>query len=143
MTVIDRSALVPYPAEAMYRLVNDIEAYPQFMEGCVGATVLHSSDQEIEARLELAKGGMRYGFTTRNRLLPPNRIELSLVEGPFEHFSGHWSFQTLGVEASKVSLHLEFEMGGLLGVGARLLFNPIANHLVDALVRRANQLYGR
>jgi ribosome-associated toxin RatA of RatAB toxin-antitoxin module len=143
MTVIERSALVPYPAQAMYQLVNDIEAYPQFMDGCVGAEILARTEGFIEARLDLAKGGIRYSFTTRNLLSPPERIDLSLVEGPFDKFVGHWTFQVLNEQACKVALRLEFEIAGrLLGFAARTMFNGVANQLVDALVKRAHSLYG-
>ena len=84
MTIIQRSALVPYAADAMYQLVNAIEAYPQFMDGCVGAEILSQDDTQMEARLDLAKAGMRYSFVTRNQLYPPHRIQLTLVEGPFD-----------------------------------------------------------
>lgn len=141
MAVINRSALVPFPAEQMYQLVNDIENYPKFMEGCVGAAITARGDDWLEARLDLAKGGLRYSFTTRNRLHPPNQIELTLVEGPFEYFSGRWEFQALTPAASKVTLHLDFEMSGkLLGFAAKTLFNSVANQLVDQLVKRAQHL---
>ena len=54
---IQRSALVTFSAERMFALVNDIEAYPSFMEGCVSAVVLERSEQEVLARLELQKWG--------------------------------------------------------------------------------------
>ncbi len=143
MNVIDRSALVPYSAAAMYALVNDIAAYPRFLDGCVGAEVISADETMVVARLDLAKGGMRYSFTTRNRLLPPERVELTLVEGPFDHFRGHWQFTALGDAACKVALHLEFEMAGRLRkLALRALFNGVANHMVDALVKRAHALYG-
>jgi ribosome-associated toxin RatA of RatAB toxin-antitoxin module len=142
MTTIQRSALVPYAATAMYQLVNDIEAYPQYMEGCVGAQVLNRTPETMEARLDLAKGGMRYSFTTQNRLLL-DRIELTLVEGPFEKFRGEWVFLTLGDKASKITLHLDFEMSSrLLNFAARKMFDGVANQMVDALVKRAHKLYG-
>lgn len=143
MTIVQRSALVPYSAAAMFELVNAIEAYPQFMEGCSGATILERSNDIVEARLDLAKGGMRYSFTTRNRLLPPERIEMTLVEGPFETFNGAWTFQALSENACKIALHLQFEMSGrLLNFAARKMFDGVANQMVDALVRRAHQLHG-
>lgn len=143
MTIVQRSALVPYSAAAMFELVNAIEAYPQFMDGCVGASVLERSNDTIKARLDLAKGGMRYSFTTCNRLLPPERIELTLVEGPFKTFQGEWTFQALNAQACKVALHLQFEMSGrLLNFAARKMFDSIANQMVDALVKRAYKLYG-
>lgn len=143
MTVIERSALLPYPADAMYQLVNDIEAYPNYMEGCVGAHIIERTPDCIEARLDLSKGGVRHSFTTRNHLLPPQRIELSLVEGPFESFGGEWTFDALNEQACKVTLRLHFKMAGrLLGFAAKAMFSGVANQLVDALVKRANALYG-
>jgi len=142
MTIIQRSALVPYSTQTMFDLVNAIEAYPQFMEGCAGATILSKSNDVIEARLDLAKSGMRYSFTTRNRLLPPERIELTLIEGPFETFNGAWTFQALSEHACKIALYLQFEMSGrLLNFAARKMFDGVANQMVDALVKRAHKLH--
>ena len=141
MPTINRSALVPFSAEQMYQLVNDVEAYPQFMEGCVGAQITARGDDWMEARLDLAKGRLRYSFTTRNRLTPSTEIDLTLVEGPFEYFSGRWEFHALAPKASKVTLHLEFEMAGkLLDLAAKALFSSIANQQVDQLVKRAQAL---
>lgn len=143
MTSIQRSALVPYSAQAMFDLVNAIETYPQFMEGCVGAAVIARSNDAIEARLDLAKGGMRYSFTTRNRLMPPERIDMTLVEGPFKRFHGVWTFHALGEHACKISLHLEFELSGrLLNFAARKMFDSVATQMVDALVKHAHNLHG-
>lgn len=142
MTTIQRSALVPFSAAAMYQLVNDIDAYPQYMEGCAGAEVLLRTPDTMEARLDLAKSGMRYSFTTRNRLLP-NRIEMTLVDGPFDTFRGEWLFTELSPHACKISLHLDFEMSSrLLSFAARKMFDGVANQMVDALVKRARKLHG-
>src|SRR5690606_27821974 len=99
MVSISQSALLPYPAERMFALVNDIAAYPQFMQGCLGAEILQATDQEIVARLELGKAGLRYAFTTRNLLQPPERMEMTLVEGPFRTFSAQWRFLPLSEAA--------------------------------------------
>jgi ribosome-associated toxin RatA of RatAB toxin-antitoxin module len=143
MTVIQRTALLPYPAERLFELVNDIESYPDYMEGCVGAQVLHRDAELIEARLELARGGIAQSFATRNRSLAPHTIELELLEGPFEKFSGRWHFQTLGSLACKVSLDLEFTLNNsLLGAAAARLFASVTTNLVDALSRRARDVLG-
>ena len=142
MTTIDRSALLLYPAATMFALVNDIESYPAFMNGCVGAEILQRSDELVEARLHLARAGIRQSFTTRNRMMPPRRIDLELVEGPFDTFSGYWEFEALRDDASKVSLHLEFHMSSALaGLAARKLFDSVANTMVDAMSKRAREIY--
>ncbi len=143
ITEINRSALLLYPAQSMFALVNDIESYPKFMHGCVGAEVLSSSEDCVEARLHLARAGIRQSFTTRNRIVAPAHITMELVEGPFEAFEGRWGFDSLRDDACKVSLHLAFRMSNSLASrAARKLFETMANNLVDALCRRARDVYG-
>ena len=143
MTVIDRSALLPFGAPQLFELVNDVESYPAYMEGCVGATVLRREENLMEARLDLAKGGIRQSFSTRNLLRAPQEITLELLDGPFESFAGRWQFAALDEAACKLSLNLEFEMNStLLGAAVSKLFDRVTNNLVDAVGRRARELYG-
>ncbi len=55
MPSINRSALVEYSASQMFDLVNDIEKYPEFMQGCTSARVLSKSKQELVGELCLTK----------------------------------------------------------------------------------------
>jgi ribosome-associated toxin RatA of RatAB toxin-antitoxin module len=143
MTVINRSALLPYSARQLFDLVSDVESYPAYMEGCVGARILHAEEHLVEARLDLARGGITQSFSTRNRMLAAREISLELIDGPFEYFAGHWNFRALGDSACKMSLNLEFTVNStLLGVAASRLFDKVTNNLVDAVGRRASQLYG-
>ena len=143
MTRIDRSALVMHSAQQMYALVDDIEHYPLFMQGCQSARVISRSDDEVVGELTLGKGGLRYSFTTRNLLKPGQEMQMALVEGPFRKFGAAWRFQALSDNACKVSLTMVFDFaGGIVGMALESLFNHSANNLVDALVNRAHTLYG-
>jgi ribosome-associated toxin RatA of RatAB toxin-antitoxin module len=57
-THIQRSALLPYPAQALFDLVNDVASYPQFLPWCSASEVLESSDTHMRASLAVAKGGL-------------------------------------------------------------------------------------
>jgi ribosome-associated toxin RatA of RatAB toxin-antitoxin module len=143
MTTIHRSALLPFHARQLFELVNDVEAYPQYMDGCVGARVLHREEQLIEARLDLARGGISQSFSTRNRMTGFEQISLELLEGPFDYFEGRWNFKALGEAACKISLNLEFRVNSaILGAAAGRLLDRVTGNLVDAVGRRAQQLYG-
>ncbi|GAB3281686.1 type II toxin-antitoxin system RatA family toxin [Parahaliea aestuarii] len=144
MTNINRSALLPYRAEQIYDLVNDIEAYPAFMDGCVGAEILRCEGNLVEARLDLSKGGISHSFSTRNFLEENRAIRLELLDGPFDRFHGYWGFKPLGESACKVTLQLEFTASNaVLGLAAARLFDKVSNNLVDALGQRARQVYGQ
>lgn len=142
-TRIHRSALLPYPAQALYDLVNDVGRYPDFLPWCNSTEVLEVSETQMRARLEVAKGGLSQRFLTRNSLLPGESIEMHLEEGPFTQLHGIWTFKALGDKACKISLDLTFDYAGAL-VKATLgpLFNQAANTLVDAFCERAKQMYG-
>ncbi|MDF2077775.1 type II toxin-antitoxin system RatA family toxin [Pseudomonas mendocina] len=142
-TRIQRSALLPYPAKALYDLVNDVASYPQFLPWCSASEILEVSETHMLASLEVAKGGIGQRFVTRNVLLPGQRIEMNLQEGPFTSLNGVWEFKALGDKACKISLDLTFDYAGPL-VRATLgpLFNQAANTMVDAFCQRAKQLYG-
>lgn len=143
MTRIDRSALVMHSAQQMYELVNDIEDYPQFMQGCQKARVISRTEDEVVGELTLGAAGLSHTFTTRNTLVPGQEMQMHLVEGPFREFGASWHFKALSPEACKVSLQMEFDFaGGIMGFALEKLFNHSANNLVEALVNRANQVYG-
>lgn len=143
MTEINRSALLPYGAGQVFELVNDVASYPQYMDGCVGAEILHREGSLLEARLDLARAGIRQSFSTRNRSFGQESITLELLEGPFDYFQGRWEFKALGDAACKVSLILEFSVNSaVLGAAAASLFDRVTNSLVDSLAKRAKQLYG-
>jgi ribosome-associated toxin RatA of RatAB toxin-antitoxin module len=140
---IRKSALVPYSAAAMYDLVNDVEAYPQFLPWCRSARVLGRDADEVRATLELAVGVVHKSFTTLNRLQKNKMIEVRLLQGPFQHLEGYWRFEALTESACKVILDMDFEFSGrILAVALGPVFSQIVHTLVDAFVKRAHQVYG-
>lgn len=142
MHKVERSALVNYSAQQMFDLINDIEAYPQFMDGCVGAKILARGDDWLEARLELSKAGVSQSFVTRNQLQPPLSMTLQLVDGPFKYLRGAWRFTPLGEQACKVTFELEFALQNrLLGMAVGKLFENVSNKQVAALCVRATHIY--
>ena len=143
MTTIHKSALVPYTAEQMYALVDDIPAYAEFLPWCDAAREIDRTDTEVEARLDIAHSGIHKSFTTRNRLEKGRQIEMQLVEGPFRYLNGVWKFEPLGEAGSRVSLDLEFEFSNkLLAMTFGPFFNKMAGSLVDSFIQRAQKVYG-
>jgi ribosome-associated toxin RatA of RatAB toxin-antitoxin module len=142
-TRIQRSALVPYSAEQMFDLINDVEAYPEFLPHCRSARILEAREGSIKATIELAKGALHKSFTTLNRLEAPHRIDMQLVDGPFRRLHGSWRFTGQEGRGTRVALDLEFEFSSrLMALAIGPVFNHVANSLVDAFVRRARSIYG-
>ena len=141
MPHIERSALIAFPAADVYALVNDVEQYADFLPWCSRAGVLSRSEAEVVARIDIAVRGRRETLVTRNRLTPTSSIALEMVEGPFRHFEGRWSFTSLGDAGCRVDLALSFELSNrLVGAFAAPFLNRIADRVVDAFAARAREV---
>jgi len=143
MTLVKRSRVVPYSCEQMYDLVNCIEDYEQFLPFIQKGTVHHRDETEVQATLEIAAAGMSKSFTTRNRLQENKMIEISLVDGPFEHLHGFWRFdKNPNGDGSIISFDLEFEFSGhMVSLFLGPIFEQIADKMVDSFCTRAQDCY--
>ena len=110
MPQINRSALMPFKQKDIFNLVNDVEAYPDFLPWCSSAKILEKTSDKVLAKLTLKKMGVSYELVTRNRLSPFNLIDIELVEGPLQNLEGEWLFTELGQLGCKVEMSLGFEM---------------------------------
>lgn len=144
MPLISRNALVPYDVAEMYKLVDDIEAYPKFLPWCRSTEILFRTDEEVQASIEIAKGALNKSFTTINRLQKNKMIEMRLVKGPFKHLQGYWRFDALKKSsACKISFDLDFEFESkLIALAVGPVFNQIANSMIESFSKRAIEVYG-
>ncbi len=143
-TTIERQVEVPFSALQMYALVNDIDAYPEFLPWCEKTRVLRASGEEIEASITLRKGAIRKTFVTRNHNEPGSRIVVTLVDGPFRHLDGFWAFEDLPEGGSRVTLDMRFEFANrLLERAVGPVFREIVKSLVGAFRKRAFEVYSR
>ncbi len=136
-----RTSLVARPPAVMYRLVDDIERYPEFVPGCSSAEVLERGEQEVVARLVVRRGPLRTQFTTRNRLDPGHSVHMQLVEGPFKVLEGSWEFSPVASNGCRVDFKLRFQFSNVLKSALfEPLFEETQSELVRAFVTRAQSL---
>jgi ribosome-associated toxin RatA of RatAB toxin-antitoxin module len=143
MKRIARSAIVEHSADEMFSLVDDIESYPSFLPWCRAAQVDERTAQWVQATLSVGMRGLNQTFSTRNDLHPPEAMDMRLLKGPFRHFAAAWRFKPLSAQACSVEFSLEYEMAGPLARMLEPLFDHIADTMVDAFTRRANDLHGK
>lgn len=127
----------------MFRLVQDVPAYPDFLTWCLAAKVREQDAEHQVATLVVRISGMTQTFTTHNRFVPGERLTLALVDGPFQRLAGEWLFEQLGGAGSKVTLVLNFEFSNkVLSAAFRRGFTHIADRLVSEFSKRADDVYG-
>lgn len=146
MKSVHKSVLLWHSAHEMFALVTDVESYPAFLPWCDHTAVLDASESGMTAKVGMALSGLKQSFTTRNTHEPDRRVVMHLVDGPFSRLDGTWEFTPLGdgtQRACKVDfkLHYGFSSAALAALVGPV-FDKIAANLVDAFVKRADQVYG-
>jgi len=134
---------MPYSAEQMFHVVDDVASYAAFLPWCESSVVESQQEESMTATLTITGAGMRQSFTTRNVRDFPVSIEMSLLEGPFSSLQGRWKFTQLGEDGCKILMNLEFDFDNrLMNKTLGKVFESAADRLVDAFCHRAEALYG-
>lgn len=142
MPSIRRSTIVPYSAENMYALVNDIARYQEFVPYCTSSIIHTQNNETIHATLTLSAKGIKKSFSTLNRLQKNCRMDIELVDGPFKHLTGFWKFEDRDHNQSEVILELDFELSNkMFAMMFGPVFQQVSSSLVDAFVGRAKEIY--
>lgn len=146
MKTVHKSVLIWYAPEEMFSLVTDVQHYPDFLPWCDHAQVLEQREQGMTAEVGIALAGLRQSFVTNNQHEPGRRVQMQLVRGPFSKLEGDWHFHPVGdgkQRACRVELLLRYgfdskPLAALVGP----VFDRIASSMVDAFIKRAEQVYG-
>ena len=144
MPTVRRSVRVPYSAEKMFDLVNDVERYPEFLHWCTGAIVESAQGNVIEATLQIGILGFHREFRTRNTLARPHRdpdrarfwavsqtprrVAISRTSSP-------------GAPRSSLALHFEVTVSPFGAVFSKV-FEELAGSQMGAFIARAKAIYG-
>ena len=146
MKTVQKSVLIWYSPQEMFDLVTSVQQYPQFLPWCDHTRVLEQDDNGMLAEVGMALSGIRHSFVTRNLHEPGRRVQMQLVKGPFSRLDGDWHFHAVGdgsQRAARVELLLNYGFDSVtLSKVVGPVFDRIAASMVDAFVKRAEQVYG-
>jgi ribosome-associated toxin RatA of RatAB toxin-antitoxin module len=141
---VSKTVIVPFTPEQMFRLVDDVEHYSEFLPWCTGSAVLARDDAVTRASLQVGFRGVKQHFSTENHKTPPQEITLKLIEGPFRALDGRWRFNDLNGKGCKIEFSLAWVFSSrILGALVGPVFSHIADTMVEAFVKRAERVYGR
>ena len=142
MAIVEKKVLVPFSAEQMFVLGDNVDDYPKFLPWCGGSSSSAPEGDKVKATLHINYHHIKHSFTTENTRLVPQRIEMKLLDGPFKHRDGSWSFIALSPTACKIEFRLHYEFSSkLLEKVVGPVFHYISNSFVDAFIHRAEKVY--
>ncbi|GGB45017.1 ubiquinone-binding protein [Roseibium aquae] len=149
MPSFSSSHKVNHNAEDMFRLVADVEQYPQFVPLCQNLHVRGRKDlgdgrTVLIADMTVAYKVFKETFTSRVELRPADKVILvEYLDGPFRHLENRWTFEDAGEDICIVGFYIDYEfksrtLGSLMGA----MFDRAFRKFSSAFEARANQVYG-
>lgn len=150
MPAFDTTRRVNHSADEMFRLVSDVETYPQFLPLCKSLRVLRRTNegdtQIFVAEMQVGYKAIRETFKTRVACdRAQRRIFVEYIDGPFRYLKNSWAFRDAEQpDASHVDFHIDYEFKSrMLGLLMGGMFDQAFRRFADAFERRADELYGR
>lgn len=145
MPAHSESRVVPYTADLMFRVVADVERYPEFVPWCVALRILKRETVGPRDILlcETVVGfkGLRERYTSRATLIArDHHIDVENVEGVFRKLETHWRFTPDG-EGCRIDFDIAFEFKSrMLAAVANTAFALVITRMTHAFEERARRL---
>lgn len=133
-----------HPPEAIFDLVADVGAYPEFLPWCTATRILEQSETHMIAEMAVGYKSIREIYKSDVRLDREQLIiEVTAIDGPFKTLANHWRFLPAENGQCDVDFSIEFEFRSWLlqrVIGA--FFEQAVSRMVAAFEERADALYG-
>ncbi len=141
--IYSNSTIVDFTCEQMFRLVSDIESYPNFIHFCSASHLDVIHDDGYTATLEYQIGKFKKSFTTRNTAKPNSQILMKLVSGPFKRLDGKWSFTKVGENKCKIEFEVDYEFSSRAAEFALgPFFKSLPKIMLENFRAEANRKFG-
>ena len=140
---------VPHSAEEMFRLVADVERYPEFLPFCERLVV---RGRRTEGKREVLVADMSIGyklvretFTSKVTLdREAFEIRADYLDGPFRTMDNAWTFHPLPEGGSEIRFAISYEFRSrTLALLMGAVFDRAFRMFVHAFETRADKVYGK
>ena len=127
----------------LYKIVLDIERYPDYIPWCSSIEILKREKNEIKANMFVDyKFFPSQKFTSNVYYDFENlQIKTKYIDGPLKDLNTLWKFIEIEKNKSKVFFTLNFEFKNFFHQKFSELFFPLVkNRMIESFVRRADQI---
>ena len=126
----------------MYRVVADVEQYPQFLPWVLGLRVKSRTGTVVIAEMMVGYKSFREKYTSKIALDPDAlTVDVTQSHGPFRKLENHWRFTPKGPDTCEVNFAIDFEFRNrLLGAVAGAAFEKALMKMTEAFEARAAAL---
>jgi len=127
----------------LYKIVLDIEKYPDYIPWCSGIEILKRNKNEIKANMFVDyKFFPSQKFTSKVYYdFESLEIITKYIDGPLKDLNTLWKFIEIKKNKSKVLFSIDFQFNNFFHQKfAELFFPLIENKMIESFVLRAKQI---
>jgi coenzyme Q-binding protein COQ10 len=130
----------------MFRIVSDVERYPEFVPWCVALRVVKreavSPREILLCDTVVGFKGLRERYTSRAAIdARDRRIDVEAVDGMFRKLETHWRFTDEGEAACRIDFAIDFAFKSrVLGAVAGGAFGLVTTRMTHAFEERAKAI---
>jgi coenzyme Q-binding protein COQ10 len=144
MSTHSASRTLPYSCEQLFDLAADVESYPEYLPGWVGARILERNGNRLRVEQQLGLKLLSLPFVTTAVLDRAQKISIHSSDGPFRFLQIEWRFEPAGPGYCTVLLDFNYQLrAGFIERMAAALFDHSSTEIINRFDRRAQILYGR
>ncbi len=140
---------VPHSALNMYKIIADVEQYPQYLPLCE-ALIVKSREQRrgkdiLIADMTVAYKVVRETYSSRVVLdRQKYRVFVESITGPFHHLDNRWTIKEVSANSCEVEFFIDYEFKSRpLQLLMGSMFDYAFHKFSDAFVARAEEVYGK
>lgn len=142
MPIHTERRVLGFTQEQMFRLVADVERYPEFLPWCLGARILERRKNVLTADLIIGFKLIRERYRSRVELSEPERIDVSFISGPLKRLENQWRFSPRADGGTMIDFSIDYEFRSRVFqalIGS--VFTEATQRMVGAFETRAAALY--
>ena len=138
-----KDIIINHSAKNLYKIVLDIEKYPEFIPWCNKIIIKSKSNNEIYADMIV-----RYSFFlpqtfTSHVYFDPKKLKIitNYIKGPLKNLNTEWIFNPIEIKKTKINFNLSFQFEKIFHQKlAELFFDLIENQMINSFKKRADDI---
>ena len=138
MNYINKSEEINVDHELIFTLINNVGEYHKFLPWCSDSKIISDINSKMSAEIEISKNFVSWKFSTENTYDPNKRIDIKLINGPFNHLEGYWEFKKVDNYNTIVELYLEYKFDSrIIELSIKPIFSKIMSSILDSFISEA------
>ena len=127
----------------LYKIVLDIEKYPDYIPWCSKIEILKRANNEINAIMVVDYKFFPSQKFTSNVTFDLNKlfVKTKYIDGPLKDLDTIWEFKDIKKNTSKILFTIQFEFKNFFHQKfAELFFPLVENKMIESFIKRADQI---